>query len=119
MLQELRELAPLYDVFRGQVLSFDREMFGPGSGLLRFLEVPFIVVVAAHLYVAMDLDLLRSAMGGHLTISIKLDPFHGPGLRLPVRCRCINLTPHRAGIQLCRQSPGSRPGLTNREPSLF
>jgi hypothetical protein len=40
VLQELRELALRHNVFRGQVLSFDQEMFGPGSGLLRFLERP-------------------------------------------------------------------------------
>lgn len=40
VLQELRELALRHNVFRGQVLSFDQEMFGPGSGLLGFLERP-------------------------------------------------------------------------------
>ncbi|MGH9054928.1 MAG: AAA family ATPase [Acidimicrobiales bacterium] len=40
VLQELRDLALRQNVFRGQILSFDREMFGPGSGLLRFLERP-------------------------------------------------------------------------------
>jgi hypothetical protein len=40
VLQELRVLALRHNVFRGQVLSFDQEMFGPGSGLLRFVERP-------------------------------------------------------------------------------
>ena len=40
ILQELRDLALHHNVFRGQVLSFDREMFGPGSGLLSFVERP-------------------------------------------------------------------------------
>jgi ATP-dependent 26S proteasome regulatory subunit len=30
----------LHNVFRGQVLSFDHEMFGPGPGLLNFLDRP-------------------------------------------------------------------------------
>ena len=40
VLKELRELAIRHNVFRGQVLSFEREMFGPGSALLTFLERP-------------------------------------------------------------------------------
>jgi hypothetical protein len=40
ILEDLRELALDHNVFRGQVLSFDREMFGPESGPMKFLERP-------------------------------------------------------------------------------
>ena len=43
VLQDLRELALRHNVFRGQVLSFDQEMFGSGTGPINFLERPQMI----------------------------------------------------------------------------
>jgi hypothetical protein len=40
VLVELRKLADLHNVFRGQVLSFQGTMFGPGGAVLNFMERP-------------------------------------------------------------------------------
>ena len=54
--RELRRLANVHNVFRGQVLSFGGEVFGHGGGLLQFHERPAMtadqashVVIAVHL----------------------------------------------------------------------
>lgn len=40
VLSQLRDLALRHNVFRGQVLSFERDMFGPGTAPLTFLDRP-------------------------------------------------------------------------------